>query len=105
MTSTQMKSEQVQVVAPIVYQYPTPVKPLVHSIRKQRLSNLDEIKGALVLSYLRFQCIRGGARRTDDVFVNELNEMADVLDEQATAVKHERPVKRVRTGSNTLCSR
>jgi len=97
-----------KLTTPVLYQYPTPVKPLLSTLEEENLKDVNGIRGALLLSFMRFQKQREesaegiknikrrnrkgrkkGARKfsednrrnSEDRFLTELNDMADVLGE------------------------
>lgn len=61
-----------------IYTYPNPVQPLLHTLRKERLESVKEIRASLLLSFLRFQSFTGCQGES---VLTELNDMAYALDE------------------------
>ena len=86
----------------MVYQYPTPVKKLIEEVghSKDRISGVEDIRGALLLSFLRFDGTGNnmGSTANDVAFQTDLNEMAEALFDSS------RLVSPVRRRSSSFCS-
>jgi len=64
---------------PCVYTYPQPVQSIMKSLDTELVSRVEDIRGALLLSYMRFDTTQRHSQEEAHKFDSELNDMADAL--------------------------